>query len=525
MLDDFLKNSPIKDVWKKIGLKHHYGINLPLSALVTKKSCGTGEFLDLIPVIDWVKEIGFDTIQLLPLNDTGEDPSPYNALSSCALHPIYLSLHALPYLTEQLQKNLKTFTPLNSLKRIDYKQVYHKKLLFLRAYFSEAKDQIQASDKYQKFLKENSFAREYALFKTLKELYKNVHFQDFPENLKNPNHSQLQRYYKQYQEKIDFYLCLQFLCFEQLSQVKTYASEKNCLLKGDIPILISPDSVDVWMHRDLFDITLAAGAPPDIFNPEGQYWGFPIYRWNIIEKQNFHWWEQRLKYASAFYHIYRIDHIIGFFRIFVIPRGKKPKDGAFYPKREDLMLAQGKLLLQEIIKHSNMLPIGEDLGVIPEAARNIMYDLGIAGTKVFRWEREFETTNDFIQADNFPPLSMATVSTHDSETLELWWSENSEGKEYAEFKNWKHEIPLSPSKRFEILQENLHNPSLFHINLLQEYLALIPDLVWENPQDERINIPGFVLPENWTYRFKPRVEEFTSNKELKAMMLKLLTRP
>lgn len=525
MFDDLVKDTPLKKIWDEIGLRHHHGINLPLSALMSKTSCGIGEFPDLIPLIDWTIEIGMDVIQLLPLNDTGEDPSPYNALSSCALHPIYLGLSQLSHLTPELEKKLNQFVPFCKTKRINYHQVYHKKLSWLRKYLAHAGPLILETDAYQSFLKTYSWVIEYALFKALKESYKNVHWKDFPEDLKNPNHTHLKQCLELYGKKMDFYLALQFLCHKQLTEVQAYATKKQCLLKGDIPILISPDSVDVWLHRDLFDLTVSAGAPPDIFNPEGQYWGFPMYQWDVIEKQDFRWWKQRLKYASEFYHLYRIDHIIGFFRIWVVPRDKKPKFGYFLPANEDIMLAQGKLLLSAMAKGSPMLPIGEDLGVIPDEARAMMTSLGICGTKVFRWEREDNEKNTFISHGTFNPLSMSSISTHDSETLEIWWSENKEGEEYAEYKNWTHEIPLSPDKRFEILYENLHNPTLFHINLLQEYLALIPNLVHEDPHDERINIPGYVLPTNWTYRLKPTIEELVGNQELKEWMLKLLAGP
>src|SRR3990167_1415719 len=162
--------------WKKIGIKHHHGLNIPLSAIRTSKSSGIGEYYDLIPFIDWCHTLKMNVIQLLPLNESNNDPSPYNALSSSALHPIYLSLHALPYLDTcpSLKEKLKTMRHYNHTKLIHYNDVLQAKVNWLREYIAFAGDQIKSEKDYALFLSTHAWLSSYSLFKVFKERYNHV---------------------------------------------------------------------------------------------------------------------------------------------------------------------------------------------------------------------------------------------------------------------------------------------------------------------------------------------------------------
>ena len=165
--------------WKKVGIKHHHGIQVPLLSLWTHQSCGNGEFLDLIPLIDFLAEVGMDVLQLLPLNDSGIDPSPYNALSSTALHPIYLSLHALPYLNEPLPDlTVKT-------KRLPYWKILNKKLAFLNRYIDKVGDQLRSDKNYQALIQSSPHLYDYALFKVLKDKNTSRVWKNWPKKFKN----------------------------------------------------------------------------------------------------------------------------------------------------------------------------------------------------------------------------------------------------------------------------------------------------------------------------------------------------
>ncbi len=516
-LEKELLNSPSGPFWKPIGIYPHHGINLPLSSLHSKNSCGIGEFYDLLPVIDWCQKLKLDVIQLLPLNSSEYDPSPYNAIASCALNFLNISLHSLPELEQlpKLKKQLKEFNHLSNIQRLNYAEVQTHKLSWLRAYFDAVGDTVLKSHETKNFISKNSWVETYALFKSIKDDLANAPISTWPSHLKNPSDAERKELLNAKRSHIDFHIFLQYLCFSQMTAVKKYANARGVFLMGDVPILLSMESADVWEHPEFFDTHLTAGAPPDFYTPEGQCWGFPLFQWDVLRKDHFSWWKRRLYYASHFYNLYRIDHIIGFFRIWAVPPNHSCKEGFFVPDDESLWEGQGRELLTMMNEASPMLAIGEDLGVVPPIVRPILEEMGICGTKVMRWERNWETDQSFINIKDYPPISLTTLSTHDSETLQLWWKTfPEEATVLAKEKHWTYALDLTLSQRKELLFDSHHTSSLFHINLLQEYLALFPDLVWDHPEDERINIPGTILPTNWTYRFRPSIEEIVAHPEL-----------
>ncbi len=512
-----LAETPCGPNWNSIKIQTHHGINTPLFSLRSYASSGIGEFLDLLPLISWCSSIGFDVIQLLPINDTGLDLSPYNALSSKALHPIFLSLHALPNLHQYPELNLRLaeFRELNDAPRLNYLAVLNKKDSFLRDYFENEFDKVYNTDLYQSFLTQNPWVFPYALFKYFKNRYEWKNWQDWPK-IDDKDHDL---------RSIHFHIFLQFLCFSQMAKVKEFAIKNNVYIKGDIPILISPDSADVWYEPYLFDLNHAAGAPPDMYNSEGQNWGFPLYNYEEHNRNHFTWWQERLKIASQFYHIYRIDHIVGFYRIWAVERGKPPIEGEFIPKDEEAWIPQGEKLLTMMVQSApSMLPIGEDLGLVSDEIHLSLKRLGIAGTKMMRWERKWKEDGSFINPKDYDAISMTTVSTHDSDTLLLWWQNSpEEAKVFAKFMNWEYSPHLTTEQYQSILRESHHSGSLFHINLLQEYLTPFDDLSWPNPSDDRINIPGVISDRNWTYRYRPYLENIIQHQGLKKMMKNLIS--
>lgn len=516
-----LENSPSGASWKKVGIREHHGIDVPLFSLHTKQSCGVGEILDLIPLIDWCVSIQMDTIQLLPINDSGHDPSPYNALSSCALHPLYLSLHSLPFLDEYpfLKEEIEKLRTTADTPHFNYEVVLQKKMGWLRIYFEKTGTAFVKSPEFLDFVSKNPWVESYGLFKTLREKFKYDSWQNWPQEFKKPGTQEYTLLVTEYWEELCFYALLQYLAFLQLTEVKKYAADKGVLLMGDIPILISPDSADVWHESRFFDLELVGGAPPDFYINEGQKWGFPLFNWDEMEKDGYSWWKQRLKWASNFFDLYRIDHAVGFFRIWGIPTDKAPREGRFVPENESLWGPLGEKRLRMMIDAAPMLPIAEDLGTIPFVTRATLLELGICGTKVLRWERKWNEDESFIPIEDYPALSMTTVSTHDSETLAQWWKDTpNEAKAFADFKKWHYTSVLTREQRWQILWDSHHTPSLFHVNLLQEYLAYFPELVWESCGDERINVPGKLLPTNWTYRFRHNLEEIMAHEGLRQLM-------
>lgn len=522
MNETLLTDTPAYPLWKQFGIRHHHGINIPLFSLHSQNSCGIGEFFDLLPLIDWCRTIGFDIIQLLPLNDPGLDTSPYNALSAYALNPIHLSIASLPHLElyPNLVKQLNPLQQLNHTQCIDYNTVRKGKEDFLMQYYKEENSTIVSSKSYLDFLAQTPWLKEYALFKSLKQQYHWISWEDWPAEISSPSQETLQLLYQKYSDDIQWHSVIQYLCYQQLQAVKQYASSRGIFLMGDLPILISRDSADVWLHQSLFNLNYAAGAPPDFYNAEGQKWGFPLYNWEELSKNNYSWWKERLAFAERFYHLYRIDHVIGFFRIWAIRHDAKTgKEGKFIPEDRSLWPSHGETLLRMLLKNSSMLPIAEDLGDVPLEVRPCLKTLGICSTKVMRWERRWDIDKSFIPSNDYPLISLTTVSTHDSETLSLWWRDHpDEAQEFAKYAGWEYTPLLSHEHLYKILWSSHHTGSLLHVNLLQEYLALIPGLTWPRLEEERINLPGIVSDANWTYRFRPTVEEMIANTPLANAM-------
>ncbi len=485
--------------WKKIGLCPHHGISLPLFSLRTKNSCGIGEFLDLLPLIEWCRSVGFDCLELLPINDTGPDPSPFNPVSACALDPIYLSIKEIL----GSQEDLEAFIPWNALPCLARSEVRHLKLQRLYRHFERTFPSLSKTLEYQAFLAQNPWLEDYAAFKALKDEYSGKHWKDWPAAYGSHNANQT---------AAAFYSFLQYHCFSQMKKVRRSAAAAGVFLKGDVPILLSHDSADVWSRRSLFRLDLVAGAPPDFYNALGQKWGFPLYDWEEMRRTGFIWWKQRLAVVEQLYQLYRIDHVVGFFRIWGIPEEKKASEGYFVPADPSLWSTQGRQLLEMMIDSCSLLPIAEDLGTIPREVYPILKELGICGTKVLRWQRENKGSGDFIPYSEYEPFSMTIVSNADLDPLPLWWQKfPEEAAAFAHFKHWTYEPLLSAKQQLEILRDSHHTGSYFHINPLQEYLFPFPELVWSNPEEERVNIPGTLLPTNWTYRFRPYLEDLVTH--------------
>jgi len=479
--------------WKIIGLKERHGIALPLFSLHTERSCGIGEYLDLLPLIDWCVNVGMNVIQLLPLNDTGLETSPYSAISAFALNPLFLSLY--------IYKEAPT---LPRTPRVDYPAVREAKHIFLK--------NLQPSlEGYEEFCQQTPWLEPYAEFKARLERNANALWSKWS-NLSPPPPNE-----------IAFHKKLQFLCHQQLTQVKAYAEQKGVLLMGDLPILVAHNSHDVREHPDYFDLEFGAGAPPDYYNAQGQAWGLPIYHWDPQERDDFSWWRARFSSLAPYFHLYRIDHIIGFFRLWAIPSGRPSGEGHYIPASFDKMFEQGMKLMHLMLRYSPLLPIGEDLGDIPDAVRRALIHLGICGTKVIRWEREGDRKDGpYIPIDHYPKESLTTVSTHDSEPLRLWWRDYpDESQAFCDYLEWKWEPTLSLDRLEAILTISHYSPSLFAINPLQEYLALA-GLTRGSLEDQRINKPGTVSPNNWSHRFSPTVKEMQQNTRLTSFVKKMI---
>lgn len=306
------------------------GVSLPVFSIRTKKSFGVGDFVDLKLLIDWAEKVGLKMIQVLPLNDTNGtktdlDVLPYAAITAFALNPVYLNLPALGKLSPDnpVAQEYKTKqVELNNKELVEFLEIVDFKFKYAKEVFLQQKDSFLKKSDFKKFLKENSYwLPDYAAYCYLRDKFN------------SPDHSLWKEFAHYDREMINNLVSTDSECYEeialiyfiqyhlhlQLSNAHDYAHKHKVVFKGDIPIGVNKNSVDTWANADLFNLDKQAGAPPDMFAVKGQNWELPTYNWNEIRKTDFTWWKKRLAQMSIYFDAFRVDHILGFFRIWQIP--------------------------------------------------------------------------------------------------------------------------------------------------------------------------------------------------------------
>jgi len=418
-------STPSRRHWERIGLARRAGVATPLFSLYSKRSIGIGELPDLRRLADWCRECGLSILLLLPMNDVGFEFRPYDAQSTFALEPMYLALRDLKEVKIRKFRN-----KLDELKRnfpagrdlVDYR-IKGAKLALLWEIFLERR---KKSRRFQDFVRRNSYwLADYALFKALKEVHGNRFWQEWPEEYRLRHPEALRDFSSKNAACIEFHEWLQWQLFEQFSAVKRYAAAKKVLLMGDLPFLVSRDSADVWSHQNYFKLDLASGAPPDSYLALGQRWGMPPYRWEAIAKDHYRLLIERLRYAESFYDMIRIDHFVGFFRVWTIQNSEPHENfglhGAFDPREEGVWERHGRRLIRIFLENSRLLPCAEDLGVVPACSYRTLEELGLPGMDVQRWMRDWGKTFNFREPFAYRKNSLATSSTHDMSNLRAWW--------------------------------------------------------------------------------------------------------
>ncbi|MBN1696791.1 MAG: 4-alpha-glucanotransferase [Spirochaetales bacterium] len=300
-------------------LDHFYtGVAVSVSALRSESSCGIGEFTDIELLGKWCSVCGFEIIQILPVNDTGRERSPYSALSALALHPIYIRLDMVPG-ADRYGKEIKDFrVACENKPHVDYEGVLAFKLELLWKIFYDNKEQIMKDEKVTEWIAKNQWVKPYAVYYHFKKKYNFNHWKSWPV-MQSPTKEDIETCWEENPDGSYFHSWVQYHCENQLKRATLYCERAGIYLKGDIPIMMNEDSADIWMYRKYFNLDFSAGAPPDMFSHLGQNWDFPVFDWAAMEKDNYFWWRMRLRQAAKFYHCYRIDHVLGFFRIFRIP--------------------------------------------------------------------------------------------------------------------------------------------------------------------------------------------------------------
>ncbi len=492
--------------WKAAGLM------IPLFSIRTPLNFGIGEILDLLPFIDWMVAHNLSVLQILPIYEGApEETSPYKALSSYAFDPVYLSV-----LNEELfQKDAEIRRLLNSdavqgdlvewrtSHTVYFEQIRSLKYRLLLIAFHDFKtnewDQgTSRAIALQNFIDQKSdWLDNYALFWQLKKRYKWRHWSKWPIPFQSLDPEALSLFKKEESEGILFIKYVQWVLWRQWQTVRQHAKKREVKIMGDIPFLVSRDSADVWSHQDLFDREMSLGAPPDDFSETGQAWGLPLFCWQRMKDTNLSWWRSRIKEANNTYDMVRLDHVVGFFRVWVMPEGEP---SFFEPAVQESQVARGKMLLAAIIQEArDCVLFAEDLGCIPDFVRDILFEFRIPGYKVFRWEKKGA---DYLHPEDYPDLSLATTGTHDTTTLLKWWEGITCDERSILIQMLNRPTPHATENPF-VDQARLPDP--LHEGIIDLLLGSGSQLVIFPIQDiflesTQINIPGTVGRDNWSYR-------------------------
>ena len=562
------------------------GVSIPVFSLKSNSSYGCGDLYDLQKMADWASLTGMSMIQLLPINDTTtwlnwRDSYPYNCISTLALHPIYLNPEKIGILKDKklMEQLRKEGQELNALQYMDYEKVWNLKMRYFRAIYQQEKDDTFAQPEYYSFIKHNKeWLFPYAAFSALRDNYHTADFRKWGQyaTFSYETIKKLSDKGGILHTEIYFYIFLQYHLHMQMVQAKEYAHSKGIALKGDIPIGISRNSVEAWQYPHLFNFSQQAGAPPDAFSKDGQNWGFPTYNWEEMEKDNYTWWKNRFSHFAEYFDAYRIDHILGFFRIWEIPvEYTSGLYGHFYPalplSKEELegyglgKLPTAGLFIEDPYCTSRFHPMigameNEEFAVLThqqqEAFRHLYHkyfyerhndfwyanamkklqqliastnmltcgeDLGMLNESVSRCMNNLKILSLELQImpkeygvalGNPQKYPYLSVCTTSTHDCETlrMWLGKMNGKEDA-----------SAQECIETIRENMASPSMLAILPLQDWLSTDSKLRFRNASQERINIPA-VADHYWRYRMHIPLETLMKADETNARIMELATR-
>ena len=530
------------------------GVLEPVFAMRTEADLGIGDTAGVRQMIDWCHRHGLSILQTLPINETSDDNSPYNALSSLALDPttIAVSPHDLPDLTPSRFREFATPELLAELRRgpVNYPRVKALKRALLEAAFANFlkrhfNRQTPRAAEFRAFLTENAdWLSDYAFFRVLMEANGNVPTWDrwMPEH-RSPGRARTWLLAQPEAERDRlmrqqlFFAYIQWLAFSQWQAVKAYGASQGVFLMGDIPFGVGRFSADVWANRAIFDLDWSGGAPPekvfkvDAFTEKwGQNWGIPTYRWDELRRRDFDWWRTRVGNIQKVFHLYRIDHALGFFRIYSFPwtpdrnneflpltpqeaeartSGRLPGFQYFAddtPEHKAANQAQGEEILRVVQEASGETTVvAEDLGVVPDYVPTTLLKLAMPGFRIPMLFRERD--GSYSDPLAYPRLSLAQPATHDHQPLAAIWAEawanidagNDVDNQRAELRRFMAFAGLTGEEPPREFTDRLHEAFTRAVMNSNSWLAVfqITDVFG---MTSRFNTPGSVGTANWSYR-------------------------
>ena len=542
------------------------GVLAPLFALRTETDLGIGDLEGLRQFIDWAAGIGFKLVQLLPINETGGDHSPYNAISAVALEPA--TLHLVPGSPEDLtQADFDEVIGPIDLEKLRKGPVKHgrvrktKMALLEKAFVRFEQRGADVSADFDVFCNEEAaWLTDYAFFRALMEENggKEI-WEEWKEEHRSPDaarkwlHAQTAEVQGRFSKRESFFKYVQWVAFDQWKATRTYAEERGVALMGDIPFGVNLYSADVYSRRDEFALEWSGGAPPEPYFKDdkftqkwGQNWGIPLYRWDVMRSRHLDWWRWRVRGAQKIFHLFRIDHVLGFYRIYAFPwrparnaeflplsfeqmlertRGAFPQ---FYPRDDstwencEANRREGEEYLRAVLEESRETRVvGEDLGTVPDYVRPSLRSLGVAGFKIPQWENHVDGRS--ISGVDYQRLSVATYATHDHKPLRAMWEEAFE-EPSATTEQARQDLAkvaefagLPSPNRERDFDQDFYEPVMEALFRCESWIALvmITDLL---ARKDRFNVPGTAASSNWSRRMWKTVRGLKESRSVRKRM-------
>lgn len=486
------------------------GVLLPLFSMRSSASWGIGEFADLRPFSEWMREAGFSLLQLLPINEmSAGQNSPYSALSSAALDPVFISPDAIASFARAGGEAALPKEARDALDRarratdVDFDAVRAAK----QAAFDMAWKAFDASDDetFETFLeRERYWLEDYTLYRALADAH-GGDWTTWPDAIKRRDGGAVADARASLADRIRFYGWLQWIADAQWSSARADAAGNGVAVFGDLPFMVNAASADVWARQHEFMLDASVGTPPDPFSATGQDWGVPVYRWPEIAAGDFQWLRARGRRAASLFDGFRVDHLVGFYRTFVRPPDGEPY---FLPGEPHEQIAQGERIMRLFLETGAAIT-AEDLGTVPDYVRESLGRLGLPGYRIMRWERNWDAEGQpFRDPAGWPPVAVATTGTHDTETLAQWWEEAPEPDRHMVLAMLglgsghgpSEPRTLTPQIRDALLASLYASPSNLLILPMQDLFG------WH----DRVNKPATVGDDNWRWTLPWPVDRLAS---------------
>ena len=482
------------------------GVLLPLFSMRSSTSWGIGEFADLGPLSVWMRDAGLTLLQLLPLNEMADGQnSPYSALSSAALDPIFIAperLDAFQRAGGVAALPADAREALDAARRaphVDYAAVRAAKSAAFALAWNASRDALASDEGFAAFrAREAWWLDDYALFRAIAE-DAGPDWRTWPTPVRDRSPEGLDDAGAMLAERRLFHAWLQWVAGAQWADARRAARANGVSVFGDLPFMVDAASADVWARQHDFMLDATVGTPPDPFSETGQDWGVPVYRWPEIAAADFQWLRMRGRRAADLYDGFRVDHLVGFYRTFVRPRDGEPY---FLPADEDAQIAQGERIMRLFLDTGASIT-AEDLGTVPDAVRASLARLNLPGYHILRWERRWhDEGKPFIPASEWPAVAVATSGTHDTDAMADWWE--SEGDAERRMLLGDDAPPaFTPAVRDALLRMLYASRSNLLILPFQDLFG------WR----DRVNTPATVAECNWRWALPWPVESLAKKPE------------